>query len=376
MRVAIADGAGAPTGLAEALPEAAASVGDISVLLGWCLEAPIPLDSGCFREIRTIMGGFGLRRAIADRSVRYVPERLSALPSLLSGPLRPDLLIMALPGTDDGWSWGTEIAWMGSLIAAGVPLLIEHNDQLPRTGRPAGLPVDRGSVICRTDRPPAELASAAADDATTAIARTIASLVPAGASLQYGPGPIADALAGALQVPVRVRSGMITDAVVTLERRGLLLDEPSCGYVVGTSELYRWADGRRLTDRLEHTHLSMPAPGEAVVTVNSALEIDQVGQINVETAAGKPISGIGGHPDFSLAGHRSVAGLSIIAVPTMRAGRPTLVERLSAPVSTLRSDVDVVVTELGAADLRGLDDAERAVAIRSLWPATVEIDGS
>jgi acyl-CoA hydrolase len=44
-----------------------------------------------------------------------------------------------------------------------------------------------------------------------------------------------------------------------------------------------------------------------------------------------------------------------------------LVERLSAPVTTPRSDVDVVVTEHGAADLRGLDDRERERALRALW---------
>jgi acyl-CoA hydrolase len=44
-----------------------------------------------------------------------------------------------------------------------------------------------------------------------------------------------------------------------------------------------------------------------------------------------------------------------------------LVDRLSAPVSTSRSDVDVVVTEHGSADLRGLTDSERIVALREIW---------
>jgi acyl-CoA hydrolase len=43
------------------------------------------------------------------------------------------------------------------------------------------------------------------------------------------------------------------------------------------------------------------------------------------------------------------------------------VERLGAPASTSRSDVDVVVTELGVADLRGLDDRERKAALQAIW---------
>jgi acyl-CoA hydrolase len=57
----------------------------------------------------------------------------------------------------------------------------------------------------------------------------------------------------------------------------------------------------------------------------------------------------------------------VVALPTRRGGRRTLVERLSAPTSTARSDVDVVVTEHGSADLRGLTDAERTAALRELW---------
>jgi acyl-CoA hydrolase len=36
-------------------------------------------------------------------------------------------------------------------------------------------------------------------------------------------------------------------------------------------------------------------------------------------------------------------------------------------VSTPRCDVDVVVTEHGVADLRGLDDRERERVLRDLW---------
>jgi acyl-CoA hydrolase len=45
-------------------------------------------------------------------------------------------------------------------------------------------------------------------------------------------------------------------------------------------------------------------------------------------------------------------------------------------VSTPRADVDLVVTELGVADLRGLDDRERARALRSIWPGDLASDGT
>ena len=111
---------------------------------------------------------------------------------------------------------------------------------------------------------------------------------------------------------------------------------------------------------MEHTHDGARLAGLPFVAVNTALEVDAGGQINVEAVGGTAVGGIGGHPDFAQAAARSVEGLSVIALPSRRRGAPTLVERLSAPVSTLRGDVDVVVTELGVADLRGRGDAERA----------------
>ena len=69
----------------------------------------------------------------------------------------------------------------------------------------------------------------------------------------------------------------------------------------------------------------------------------------------------------ALPASRSRRGLSVIALPSTHRAGPTLVEQLSAPVTTTRADVDVVVTEHGVADLRGLDDRERGRVLRDLW---------
>jgi acyl-CoA hydrolase len=57
----------------------------------------------------------------------------------------------------------------------------------------------------------------------------------------------------------------------------------------------------------------------------------------------------------------------VVAVPSRHRTGPTLVERLSGPVTTPSQDVDVVVTERGAVDLRALDRPARRTALRDLW---------
>lgn len=368
MRVVVADGAGAPAALLADLTVASRAVGGVSLVLGWCLGLPDGFDPDVFTEVRTFMGGFALRDLVAAGSVRYVPDRLSGVPALLHGPLRPDLALVALRPGDDGWEWGSEVSWMRSLLdLPHLRLLVEEDDALPRAARTEKVPRHRGTVVARTSRPPVVVTAPAPGDVHRSIASHLAPFVVEGAQLQYGPGPVADALADVLNVPVRVRSGMVTDTVLRLEQRGLLSGEPLGAYLWGSDELYAWADGRGVVDRVEATHAVDGS--DAVVSVNAALEIDHTGAVNVERLNGRPVSGIGGHPDFALAGHVSRGGLSVIVSPTTRRGESTLVERLTGPVSTARTDVDVVVTELGAADLRGLDDAERRNALLAVWPA-------
>lgn len=368
MRVVIGDGAGAPTDLLGPLSRAAATVGDVSLLLGWCLSLPDDFDPGAFREVRTVMGGFALRGLVRQGSVRYAPERYTAVPALLHGPLRPDVALVAMrPGVDE-WHWGSEVSWMRALLdLPDLRVLVEENDALPAASDEPAVPHGRGTVVARSHRLPVPAEANPPSDVHRLIATHVARLVPAGARLQYGPGPVADALVDVLKVPIAVHSGMITDTVLDLERRGLLLGTPSGAYLWGSPDLYEWADGRQVVGRVERTHSASRTDPAPFVTLNAALEVDHVGAVNVEGLGGRPVSGLGGHPDFVLAGHLSPGGVSIIATPTRRNGAPTLVNRLSAPASTARSDVDVVVTELGAADLRGLSDAERRDALTAIW---------
>ena len=117
-----------------------------------------------------------------------------------------------------------------------------------------------------------------------------------------------------------------------------------------------------------HTHAGDLLRLDRLVSVNSALEVDLTGQVGAEDIGGRAVSAIGGQPDLVRAAHRSTGGHAVIALPsTARNGTVSrIVERLSGPVTTPRSDVDVVVTEHGRADLRGLGLSERARALTAI----------
>ncbi len=104
------------------------------------------------------------------------------------------------------------------------------------------------------------------------------------------------------------------------------------------------------------------------VAINSALEIDLTGQVTAESLGARQVAGIGGQFDFVLGASRSPGGASVIALPST-GGRDGAVSRIvphlagGAGVTTPRYLTDWVVTEHGAACLRGLSDRARATAL-------------
>lgn len=368
-RVVVGDGIGMPRAILPELAAASRSAGDISLVLGWVPAIVAELDPTAYADVRTSMGGWGLRRHVEAGLVHAPPVRLSAVPALLAGPWRPDVVVVtAVPRADGSLGLGTEVSWLPAAIATGAAVAAVINPNRPRCDVGPPLPADRVVVVGESDEAPLALAFTPPSDEHRSIGDRVAALIPTGARLQVGPGPLGTAVLDAITQLVVLDSGLLPEAVVDLDERGLLRAEPVTTYLAGGPRLLAWADGRPLLHPLGHTHdATRLSTGRPLVAVNTALEIDDQGQVNVEGLPGAAVGGIGGHPDFAVAAARSTGGLSIIALPTMHLGRSTLVEQLSAPVSTPSHDVDVVVTETGSADLRGLDRAERAAAIRALW---------
>lgn len=367
MTIAFGDGFGAPGSVSNELSLAAARHGDVRLVLGWMPLAEPGLDFAAFADVRTFMPGWGLRKSSDAGLVNFSPVRLSALPALLHGPWRPDLLVATVVRADGGFAFGSEVSWQRAAIEAGAAVAAVVSDAAPRADAGRPLPGSQVIVVGETHQPPATLADGTVESPHLAIASIIERLITPYARLQVGPSQVAAALLRALKVPVRLDTGMLPDAVVDLDERGLLVGEPVATYLAGGPRLYAWADGRPVLHPVEYTHDPGRLSADPLFAVNTAIEIDLDGQVNVEGTAVSALGGIGGHPDYAAAAARSVGGLSIIAVPSARGSRSTLVTKLSRPVSTPAHDVDVVVTERGAADLRGLSRTERRHALRRLW---------
>ncbi len=97
-----------------------------------------------------------------------------------------------------------------------------------------------------------------------------------------------------------------------------------------------------------------------LTALNTGIEIDIYGNVNSSHIAGsRVVNGIGGGASFA-----QNAGLSVILMPSeAKGGAISNIVPMVSHQDIGEHDVDVVVTENGVADLRGLDDGERADAI-------------
>ncbi|RED16334.1 acetyl-CoA hydrolase/transferase family protein [Parasphingopyxis lamellibrachiae] len=243
----------------------------------------------------------------------------------------------------------------------------------------ACLSLDRFSHSLVDTTPPLSLPSnnLGGDPVSDAIADHLARLIGDGATLQTGIGRVPSRLFSKLtgHRSLRIHSGLISGEIRTLVEAGAIdPDSPMhCATLTGDTDFYHWLDGREdfRLHPIQHTHHpSTLANIDGLITVNSAIEVDLLGQVNAEKAGDRIVSAAGGLPDFSAAGHRSPGGCSIIALPaTDTSGtRSRIVARLpdDAPVTVPRADVDFVVTEHGIAELRGKTPDERARALADI----------
>jgi acyl-CoA hydrolase len=372
--VALGDGVGQARTLQSGdavgavLSRLAREVGDIRLALGW-LPAPLEgIEPDAFTEIVTLMPGWGSRSLLQCATARFVPTRLTAVAAVLSDVLCPDVLIIRAAERNGALHFGTEVSWQRGLIDAGVRVMAVVDVNSPAAD--AGPPLDPAivDVVGYSDDGPLRIPQKRPDPVHEALADNVLRFVPDCAQLQYGPGPLGTALLNRTTVPLRIDTGLLTDAVVDLDRRGMLIGTPSATYLLGTEKLYDWADGKQILHGTEYTHdAARLSRGGPFVAMNTAIEIDAWGQINVEGVGDKVVGGIGGHPDYCAAAAKIRNGLSIIAMPSSTNGHSPLVSQLSRPVSTPGYDIDLVVTELGHADLRGADWTRRRELITKLF---------
>jgi acyl-CoA hydrolase len=315
--------------------------------------------------------------------VEFVPVRYFDLVTEFArgGHWAPDCVIVHTAPPDAAGYLSLGVAVGVALPAARTaPLVIAQvNPNMPRTRGNCWLHASQIDAWVDVDEPLVEYPPTVVGDVERAIGRHVAALVPDGAAVQVGVGAIPQAVLEALDghrdlalhsLLVDAAVGLVERGVVTCAAKRVHRGRMDVAEAMGTRRLF---DFLRDNDRVNMESSAFVHDPDVVarmdrfVSINSALEIDLTGQVTAESLGGRQVAGIGGQFDFVLGASRSRGGASIIALPsTTRDGAVSrIVARLSAgaAVTTPRFLVDWVVTEHGAAKLKGRGEWERAAAL-------------
>ncbi len=355
--IAWGDGPGAP-GTDPAVIADLMGLAESDLLVGWTVEDLSWVDSLPEGRTWSVSAGYRLDKPVAVGTVRYLPVPLSGVPRLLAGPFRPEVAVVSGRPAGGGFVFGPSVGWGHAAARLARRVVVEvQPDALPYDS--PDIPGEVVEVLEAPGRPPTP-AGRPPTAVEMHIGAAAAALVPPRATVQYGAGAVCEAVIARLDVPVQVRSGLVTEAIADLDRRGLLAGRARATYAWGGDELAALsAGGKLLLVPVEDSHdVGRLAAISRFVAINTAVQVGLDGAVNVERVGGRQVAGIGGHPDFCAAAVRSDGGLSIVALPATRRGVSTIVPTVEV-VSTPRTNVDVVVTEHGVADLRGLDEAAR-----------------
>jgi 4-hydroxybutyrate CoA-transferase len=383
-RVVIGHACGEPPTLVEALVTRAPEISNVEIVhmvaMGPAKFAQPEMERS-FRHNALFVGG-STRKAVEEKRADFTPCFFSEIPRLFKNNILPVdvVLLQVTPPDEQGFcSYGVSVDYTKIVAECAHIVIAQMNNCLPRTGG-AKIHLDVIDFIVEQDESIIELKPPKIGDVEKAIGENIAALIPDGATLQLGIGAIPDAVLLFLtdKKDLGIHSEMFSDGVVVLAEAGVITNRKKtintgkfmATFLMGTKRLYDFVNNNPDVEMQSVDYINDPyiiGQHENMVSINSALQVNLMGEVNAEMIGTRQFSAVGGQVDFVRGASRSLNGKSIIALPSTASGgkisRITCQLDCGAAVTTSRNDVHYVVTEYGVAELRGKCIRERAEAL-------------
>lgn len=320
-------------------------------------------------------------RAAGQNWVHFIPSLFHQVGRLLTEQIRPHCFVTTVSPMDKSghFSLGTNADYGASLVRATDRIVVEVNENMPRTFGETLLHVSQVDLIIENNTPLMEVPVAAATPEDMAIADLIAPLIADRSTIQMGVGAVPEAVLKALSShkDLGLHSELLSPGLVNLIRDGVLTGAAKSllphkhvfTLALGNRQMYDFIDDNPSVVGYPASWVNSPAvirKNNDMISVNSAIEIDLSGQINSESLNGRQFSGTGGQLDFVRGAYLAPNGKSFIAMhSTAKKGTVSrIVPRLAnATVTDPSMETHYVVTEYGIANLKGLSLGERAAAL-------------
>ncbi|MDL2283327.1 4-hydroxybutyrate CoA-transferase [Odoribacter sp. OttesenSCG-928-G04] len=337
-----------------------------------------PEAEGHFRHITNFVGA-NSRQAIAENRADFLPCFFFEVPKLFARDYKVDVAVVqvSLPDENGLCSFGLSCDYTKAAAECAPIVIAEMNECMPYVGGDNHIHISELDYIIPCANPMFEIQPPKIGEVEKAIGKHCAALIEDGSTLQLGIGAIPDAVLMFLKdkKDLGIHTEMFSDGVIDLVEAGVITGKKKtlhpeklvATFLMGTKRLYDFVHKNPNVELRPVDYVNDPwiiAKNEKMVSINSCIEIDMMGQVNSETIGLKQFSGTGGQVDYVRGVSIAPGGVSIMAMPSTASKGTTsrIVPFLSegAAVTTSRNDVDYVVTEYGAAKLKGKTLKERA----------------
>lgn len=383
-RVVVGHAAGAPQELLKAMVAQKDRLFGVEMVHMLCLGDGGYLDEGMEPHFRFngIFLGSNNRKAVEEGRGDYTPCYFHEFPGLFKKQLPVDVAVIQVtrPDADGFCSFGVSCDYTKPAANRAKLVIAEANDRMPFIGGDNLIHVSKLTHIVETSNPILELPLPKIGDTERRLGEYCATLIEDGSTLQLGIGAIPDAVLMFLKgkKDLGIHSEMFSDGLIDLvelgvvngSRKSIHKGELVSTFLMGSQRLYDFVNHNPLVKLYPVDYVNHPTvimQNSKMVSLNSCIEVDLMGQVGSESIGLRQFSGVGGQVDFVRGASMALGGKSIIALPSTAAGGkvsrivPFLAQ--GAAVSTGRNDVDYIVTEYGIAHLKGRTLRQRAQSL-------------
>ncbi|WP_436356244.1 acetyl-CoA hydrolase/transferase family protein [Brevundimonas sp. CEF1] len=394
-KVAMALGVGQPPALLKALADRAEAneVGDINIyyLLSTAIAGDTVLRFDLTDRLRphSLFHG-AIERKLEARGIEegrqavwFVPTGFQQTPKVLTQEIGVDTLLATVSPMDaDGFfSFGTNTDYALAASKTARRVILEVNPHMPRVFGDCTVHVSQVTALVEHAAPLLEAGKAPQQPQDLVIGGLIAGLIEDGSTLQMGIGALPDAVCAALHdhVDLGIHTELLTPGLVALMQAGVVTNARKTlhpgktvfTFAMGDHGTYDFLHENPALEAHPVDYVNDPAViarNDKMVSVNATLQIDLFGACCSEYLNGRQYTASGGQLDFVRGASASEGGKSIIACHSTaaRGMASRIVARLDGPVTTPRNDTQIVVTEHGWVNLRGLTADQRARALIGL----------
>ncbi len=316
--------------------------------------------------------------------VSYIPNNLhrAAADKLYATKGKLDVCFAtATPPNAEGYmSLSLGLIVQKDLLEAADLKIVEINQNLPWTNGDTLVHVSEIDYLVENHVPLVELPSAPPSDLEKEIGGYIAELIEDGSTLQLGIGGIPNAITAFImdRHDLGIHTEMIVDGMVDLVEAGVVTNRKKTlhpgkiigAFALGTQKLYDFLDHNEDVELYRGRYTNDPyviAKNNQMISVNTALQVDILGQVCSQSIGTRQFSGTGGQLDTHRGAQMSSGGRGIIALrSTAKNGCiSTIIPTLApgAAVTVPSQDVDTIITEYGVAELRGRCVKDRMEAL-------------